>query len=80
MCSCNLNTSSLSYSTCCCSSSSDDWKYQVTPNSRTRLTTDSTKLTINPDILVVSSHYCQKSTIGTGINLLVYKNINYMGH
>ena len=37
ICSCNLNNSSLSYSTCCCSRSSDDWKYQVTPNSRTRL-------------------------------------------
>ena len=47
ICSCNLNNSCLSYSTCCCSRSSDDWKYQVTPNSRTRLTTDSTKLTTN---------------------------------
>ena len=53
MCSCNLNNSSLSYSTCCCSRSSDDWKYQVTPNSRTKLTTDSTKLTTNPTSLLL---------------------------
>ena len=52
ICSCNLNNSSLSYSTCCCSRSSDDWKYQVTPNSRTRLTTDSTKLTTNITFLL----------------------------
>ena len=41
----NFNISSLSYSTCCCNKFNDAWKYQVTPNTITKLTTDSTKLT-----------------------------------
>ena len=62
-CSCNLNNSSLSCSTCCCRRSSDDWKYQVTPNSRTRLTSDSTKLTANTTSLLRAAitttvYYC----------------------
>ena len=52
ICSCSLSNSFLSYSTSCCRRSSDDWKYQVTPNSRARLTTDSTKLTTNTMFLL----------------------------
>ena len=66
-CSCNFNNSSLSYSTCCCSRSSDDWKYQVTPNSRTKLTSDSTKLTTNTTSLLVAAITTSVAVVTDGV-------------